>query len=55
MKKEAIIGLCGHQNLQILHLGHVEHSDMYCEKLDLVAHMKESPIDRIMEVALAIE
>ena len=28
---------------------------MYCEKLDLVAHNKESPIDLIIEVALAIE
>ena len=55
IKKEAIIGLCGHQSLQILHMGHVEHSDMYCEKLDLVAHNKESPIDLIIEVALAIE
>jgi Leucine-rich repeat (LRR) protein len=50
VKQEALTGLAKHKKLEILHLGHVEHADMYCDKLDLTLYL-----DKILEVSLAIE
>jgi len=50
IKASLLQGISTHKTLQFLHLGHIEHSDMYCDKINLTDYL-----DKVMDVSIILE